>query len=578
MANFVVSTLYQAVDEFSAPLRRMRVSARLMARSVSRSARRMKDSLQGIRETAQRSAASIDQVFGAVASAAAFAAPVRMATQFEQALIKVGARADLSGDILKAFGQELQQLSISMPVAATDLAAIAEAAGQMGIRGEESLLRFTKGIAKVSFAMDILPQEAAKSFGAIQNSLGLTLDETFALTDAINHLSNNMNLTAAEGIQTLTQGGARAAKVLGLTAAEGAALSAALKAQGISASEAGTIMVALSQDLIDSRKVGKQFADMIREDATGGILNFLTAVSKVNDQKALPALQKAFGEEYAAVVLSLSKNVTLLSDAFGLVADQALYAGSAQQEYDRLVSGSLAQQKQFVNQIAMLSVLMGSKLLPVVNELMKDLTPFIKLITEWINKNPELTRQILVLVAALTGLMILGTIIALLTPVLAAFAALGEVLFLLSAASIAVVAPLLIIAGSLAAIYMAGKDLWQNMDELVDAFDWQFEQWGIYRFFDWFEARMQRAQSMLPTFNRINSLAHSLGSFSADGALTQDQIISRQQEAITQGRNPFQAQVDGSITVRAAEGTSIDSMELNNSGVGNLGINLGGAR
>ena len=85
---------------------------------------------------------------------------VKLYADFETGLIGVGKTADLSGAELEALGKDIDELSKRMPVATDELLAIAQSAGQLGVKGSDNILKFTETVAKLGTATDLSGDQA----------------------------------------------------------------------------------------------------------------------------------------------------------------------------------------------------------------------------------------------------------------------------------------------------------------------------------------------------------------------------------------------------------------------------------
>ena len=180
----------------------------------------------------------------AAAAAAAFSAAVVLSTKaavdFESAMADV--RKVVDGlETPRAFAEisdEILELSGRMPIAAKGFAEIYAAAGQAGI-AREDLKQFATQVAQVAVAFDMTAEEAGRAMAKLRTSLGLSSPELTALTDAMNHLSNNTASTAGELVDFTLRAG-QAGQSAGLTAEQTAAFGAAMISAGAESNVAAT--------------------------------------------------------------------------------------------------------------------------------------------------------------------------------------------------------------------------------------------------------------------------------------------------------------------------------------------------
>jgi hypothetical protein len=94
------------------------------------------------------------------------------------------------------------------------------------------------------------------------------------------------------------------------------------------------------------------------------------------------------------------------------------------------------------NEMGRLMETIGNEFLPVLNKVVETITPIIMRITEWVNKNPELTANLIVIALAVTALIAaVGMLGLALIPVIAGFKAMAvALLFLMSPIGVVVIA------------------------------------------------------------------------------------------------------------------------------------------
>ena len=91
---------------------------------------------------------------------------VTVGLNFEGAFAGARKTVDATEEEFEQFESGLREMSTQMPVAASELAAIAEAAGQLSIKNE-NLLSFTETMAHLGVTTNLTSQEAATSLGSL---------------------------------------------------------------------------------------------------------------------------------------------------------------------------------------------------------------------------------------------------------------------------------------------------------------------------------------------------------------------------------------------------------------------------
>ena len=164
---------------------------------------------------------------------------MKLYADFEAGLIGVGKTANLSGDQLASLGKDIDALSKRIPVATDELLAIAQSAGQLGVKGAANILKFTETVAKLGTATDLSGNDAAMALARILNITGEAMGKVDVLGSVIVALGNNFAATESQIADMATEI-ARGAAVFGVSSAEASALAAALAAVGVKSEVAGT--------------------------------------------------------------------------------------------------------------------------------------------------------------------------------------------------------------------------------------------------------------------------------------------------------------------------------------------------
>jgi TP901 family phage tail tape measure protein len=219
----------------------------------------------------------------------------RAAVEFESAMAGVAKTTDFTEAELAAYGRELRTLSATeLPAAATELAAVSEAAGQLGI-AKENLLDFTRVMTDMGIATNLTSQEAATELAQFANITKMSADDFGRMGSTVVALGNNFATTERD-IVNMSKNLAAASDLVGVSQANITGLATALSSLGIEAQAGGTsisklmrefeTMVAThAEELQDFANVAgmsaEQFADAWRGDAMGALSAFVDGLGRM---------------------------------------------------------------------------------------------------------------------------------------------------------------------------------------------------------------------------------------------------------------------------------------------------------
>lgn len=153
-----------------------------------------------------------------------------------------------------------------LPATTTEIAAVAEAAGQLGIH-TENVLAFSRTMIDMGESTNLGSEEAAQALARFANITGMNQNKFSNLGSAIVDLGNNFATTEAD-IVNMAMRLAGAGSQVGMSEADIIGLSAALSSVGIEAEMGGS---ALSKALINMSVASATGLDAVREleTATG---------------------------------------------------------------------------------------------------------------------------------------------------------------------------------------------------------------------------------------------------------------------------------------------------------------------
>ena len=184
---------------------------------------------------------------GVVMGALGMASAKAMA--FESSMADVAKVVNFETDAeLKAMSGTIMDMAGRIPMAADGIAAIVAAAAQSGV-AKQDLTEFAEQAAKMGVAFDLTGDQAGKMMADWRAGMNLTLPRVYALADAVNHLSNNMNATAPALGEVVQRVGA-VAMTAGLAETQVAALGAAFLSSGAGPEVAATALKNFTTTLV----------------------------------------------------------------------------------------------------------------------------------------------------------------------------------------------------------------------------------------------------------------------------------------------------------------------------------------
>jgi TP901 family phage tail tape measure protein len=403
------------LDKFSAVANRVNKKfdrIRRHAKQATTSVDRFKRKLSAIAIAAKRTTLANNRLgdsFDAVRNKAlqflaigfALALPIRKAIQFESAMSDVRKVVDFdTPQQFKQFGDDIVEMTKKIPLAATELAAIATAGGQFGLKVKQ-LPNFINQVAKASVAWDISTEDAGQRIAKLANVLNTPIAKINETSDAINHLSNNMAHNASQLLEVTVRGGS-AGKMFGLTNDQIAAMGSSLLALGLRQERAGTTMTIMFRKFNEIAQEDKIFKRDYMKSPQDAINNYLQKIADIKDPlKRAAFITDKFGDEGARGINKIVGSMDKYKGALALVANKTDFLGSVQAEYDIRLETTANNLQLLVNHVEALAVAIGNALLPAVNVIAKVLIVLIQPLL-WMAKNfPILTKAVALFGAAL---------------------------------------------------------------------------------------------------------------------------------------------------------------------------------
>lgn len=415
------------------------------ARSTAQSIKGSFDSnLAGI---AKRSA-DFDRVGGSLTRMGAVAAVglglvAKAAIDWESAWAGVTKTVDGSASQMGELEGQLRGLAKTLPASHEQIAAVAEAAGQLGVQ-RENITAFTKTMIDLGETTNLSADEAATSLAQFMNVMGTSGRNVDRLGATIVALGNAGASTERDIVQ-MGQRIAGAGRQVGLSETQVLAFSNALASVGIDAEAGGT---AISQTFLQIdqavRQGGKsldilaktagvssaQFRTAFQRDAAGALNQFIQGLGRVQaeggDTTRILNSLGITGIRQSDALRRLASSGRLLTDSLKLSSEAWKSNSALVDEAAKRYATTESRAKIAWNVVKDSAITAGQALLPVVAQV----ASVIGELAQWFGDLPDPARNAAVAIAAtaaVVGLLGGGTIKAVvgLSQLRAAFQAAG---------------------------------------------------------------------------------------------------------------------------------------------------------
>ncbi|WP_440138143.1 phage tail tape measure protein [Staphylococcus hominis] len=268
-----------------------RLSSTGFGRSIQ-SVNKYKDSIRNVGST-MRSVGSASMLYMTMPAVAGMGTAIKSSIDWEQALAGVAKTTNMSGSELNKMGNEITKMSNTMPFAATEIAGVAEAAGQLGIK-KQDITSFTRTMMNLGVATNLTADEAATEFARFANAANMPIKDVDRLGSTVVALGNSTATTEKEIVemaQRLAGAGAQA----GFSSDEIMSVSAAMSSVGIEAEAGGTAMTQIWNKMTKAVAEGGDTLDSFAKTAGVSGKEF-AQIWENNPSKALSMFVKGLGE------------------------------------------------------------------------------------------------------------------------------------------------------------------------------------------------------------------------------------------------------------------------------------------
>lgn len=326
---------------------------------------------------------------------------------------------DKNGNVIYSYAeleQGLRNLAKELPATHTEIASVAEAAGQLGI-ASESVVTFTKTMIDLGESTNLSAEDAATSIARIANITGMTSDEYERFGSSLVALGNNFAATESEVLEMATRM-ASAGTVAGLTETEILGLATAMASVGIQSEAGGT---AITQTLTAIEKAvdsggdkldkfaeisgmsSEKFAETWNQKPIDAIQSFIKGLGELDEESesttaVLDELEMS-GVRQSNMLRSLSLASDVLTGAVDMSnsawSENTALSEEAQKRYATVES----QLSMLKNEVVDIAIEFGGPFLEALRDGVQAAKPFIEKVGElaeaFSNANPETQQAIM---------------------------------------------------------------------------------------------------------------------------------------------------------------------------------------
>lgn len=416
-------------------------------------------------------------------------AAVKSSIEFESAFAGVVKTVDATTQQLAELRQGIRKMAKEIPVAATEIAGIAEMAGQLGIQ-TENIMGFTRVMADLSVATNMTSEQAATDLARLANITQMPQKEFDRLGSSIVALGNNFATTESEIVAMALRLAGQGAQI-GLTEAQINALATAMSSVGIEAEAGGTamstVMKKMQTAVMDNGKMltrfakaskmsAKDFASQWKKDPIVAMDSLIKGLAKSSKEggnlSEILADLGIKGIREQDTLLRLSGAADLLSNAVG-ISTKAWKENNALTKEAETRYGTTESQLQILkNRFKDILVTLGDAFVPALVATMQALDPVIVAIekaAKWFGDlNPKAQAVAIVMGAIVAAigpvLMILGLMISSVGSVITAFAGLSGAIASAGGIIAVLTGPISLTIAAIAGLGIALVALWKNSE------------------------------------------------------------------------------------------------------------------
>lgn len=333
------------------------------------------------------------------------------AIEFESAITGVYKTVDGTPEQLAQISDEVKDLALNIPATTTEIAAVAEAAGQLGI-ATENVMAFSEVMINLGEATNLTSDEAASALAKFTNITGTSAEEYENLGSTIVALGNNFATTEADIVAMSTRM-ASAATLAGMTESDILALAASLSSVGIEADAGGSSMSTLISKVQLAVETGndqlEQFASVAGmtadefsqkwgDDAAQALYLFIAGLQ---DTERNGASATAVLDEMGITEIRLSNAIKALSNNSDSLGEALNFASGAWEENTALATEAGTRYATLESKLDMtknaannLSIAVGDVFTPTISKAAEIGQSALEGLTSFVKEHPTVVKAV----------------------------------------------------------------------------------------------------------------------------------------------------------------------------------------
>lgn len=319
----------------------------------------------------------------------------KSAIDFESAFAGVEKTVDGTAEQMANLKQGIRDMSKELPSSTTEISAVAEAAGQLGIQ-TDNILSFSKVMIDMGNSTNLSADEAATALAKFANITNMSASDYSKLGAVIVDLGNNFATTEKDIVEMGTRLAATG-ELTGLSQAQIMSLATAMSSVGLEAEAGGSAMSKLLKSIQLATETGSDDLKTFASVANMSVSNFkksfeedavkaLTAfIGGLNDTERNGKSAIAILDDMGITEVRMSNTILSLANSSGLLNNAIDIGNKAWQENTALTNEANkryetteSKLKITINKLKDFGTTIGNKLLPSINRILDGSDKWLK--------------------------------------------------------------------------------------------------------------------------------------------------------------------------------------------------------